>query len=184
MDVISDILDLSKFELGAEEILDEQVDLTETIGGSLRLVRDRLDAAGLTIQVQERNAFPVIRGDKRRLKQVLLNLLSNAIKFTNSGGSVMISGKTAEDGSVCIAVTDDGTGMTPSGIEKSLTQFGQVDSGLARNYEGTGLGLPISKCIMEAHGGKLEIESEPGEGTTVRLIFPPHRNIRELLRYS
>lgn len=182
LDVISDILDLSKFELRPKEILDEQVDLAETISGSLRLVRDRLDTAGLTLQAQELKAVPLLRGDKRRLKQVLLNLLSNAIKFTNRGGSVTISGKTAEDGSVCLEVTDSGIGMTPSDIEKSLTQFGQVDSGLARNYEGTGLGLPISKSIMEAHGGKLEIESEPGEGTTVRLIFPAHRIIRGMLQ--
>lgn len=182
LDVISDILDLSKFELRPKEILDEQVDLAETISGSLRLVRDRLDTAGLTLQAQELKAVPLLRGDKRRLKQVLLNLLSNAIKFTNRGGSVTISGKTAEDGSVCLEVTDSGIGMTPSDIEKSLTPFGQVDSGLARNYEGTGLGLPISKSIMEAHGGKLEIESEPGEGTTVRLIFPAHRIIRGMLQ--
>jgi len=179
--IISDILDLSKFELGAKEILDEQVDLAETISGSLRLVRDRLDTAGLTFQAQELKAVPLLRGDKRRLKQVLLNLLSNAIKFTNRGGSVTISGKTAEDGSVRLEVTDSGIGMTPSDIKKSLTRFGQVESGLARNYEGTGLGLPISKCIMEAHGGKLEIESEHGVGTTVRLIFPAQRIIRNSL---
>lgn len=181
LNVISDILDLSKFELAPMEILNEQVVLVETIGGSLRLVRDRLDAAGLTVQVGEMGALPIIRGDKRRLKQVLLNLLTNAIKFTERGGCVTILGKTAEDGSVCLEVTDNGIGMTPSDIKKSLTRFGQVESGLARNYEGTGLGLPISKCIMESHGGKLEIESEHGVGTTVRLIFPAQRIIRNSL---
>ena len=111
------------------------------------------------------------------VKQVILNLLSNAVKFTEAGGTITVRGGTDNAGGAYLAVSDTGIGMSPDEVEKALAVFGQVDSGMDRNFEGTGLGLPLSKSLMEGHGGTLEIESEPGVGTTVTVTFPAERVI-------
>ena len=110
--------------------------------------------------------------DIRRTKQILVNLLGNAVKFTPEGGKVGVRITTIAEG-VQIAVSDTGIGMTPEGIAKALTLFGQVDGRLARQYEGSGLGLPISQRLAEIMGGRLEISSVPDQGTTVTVTLPP-----------
>ena len=184
LEIISDILDVSKFELSEAQIADEQADLAEAIRASVRLVRDRLDESGLSIQLQGLDTLPLLRGDNRRLKQVLLNLLSNSIKFTDAGGKVSVTGRVGETGSVHLDVTDTGIGMSAADIRTCLRPFGQVADVQTRNHDGTGLGLPICKAITEAHDGTIEIESEPGIGTTVTLTFPASRVIHAYLRAS
>jgi signal transduction histidine kinase len=106
---------------------------------------------------------------------VLLNLLSNAVKFTPVGGRVSLTAGIDADGAYRLSVADTGIGMSAADQQIALSPFGQVDSSLARRYEGTGLGLPLSKALVELHGGRLEIDSAPDAGTTVHAILPPER---------
>jgi signal transduction histidine kinase len=116
----------------------------------------------------------VLWGDERKIKQVLINLLTNAIKFTKPGGRVRIAVADREAG-LDIRISDTGIGMAAADIPVALAAFGQVDSSLARKHEGTGLGLPLSKAMVEMHGGMLSIESEVGIGTTVAIHVPASR---------
>jgi signal transduction histidine kinase len=113
----------------------------------------------------------------RTCKQIVLNLVTNAIKFTESGGRVTVSLRREADSAITLAVADTGIGMEPSEVEVALQPFRQIDSGLARRHEGTGLGLPLVKALAELHGGRLEIESEPGKGTTATVRFPAARSV-------
>ncbi len=113
--------------------------------------------------------------DARRAKQVFLNLLSNAVKFTLESGEITVSAHLNTDGSLAVAVADTGIGMDDNEVVIALSTFGQVDSGLDRKHEGTGLGLALTKGLMELHGGTLEIKSEKGKGTLVTVTFPKDR---------
>jgi signal transduction histidine kinase len=122
-----------------------------------------------------------IRADDRRLRQILINLLSNAVKFTPEGGQVRVL-SFRKEGSLAIAVSDTGIGMSADEIPKALESFGQIDSKISRRYEGTGLGLPLAKGLAEAHGGQLLVESQLGVGTTVTVILPPGRIVNSVKR--
>jgi len=110
-----------------------------------------------------------------RLKQAMLNLLSNAVKFTPPGGSIEIAAALTEAGSLDITIADTGIGMRPEDIPVALEPFRQIDSKITRNYGGTGLGLPLARRLLELHGGRLEIESAVGGGTTVTMRLPRER---------
>jgi len=172
LDVINDILDVSRIEAGRMELEAEPVQLRSIIDASLRLIQQRAYKNGLTIDCDFQDPLPVVCGEARRLKQVMLNLLSNAVKFTPEGGSVTVQVKRGPEGGVTVAVIDTGIGMTAEDIPRALTPFIQVDSRLARKYEGTGLGLPLARAFMELHRGSLDLTSAPGVGTTVTLRFP------------
>jgi signal transduction histidine kinase len=118
--------------------------------------------------------IPLIRGDERRLRQILINLLANAVKFTPEGGRVRVS-IFRQDGQLAIEVSDTGIGMTPEQIPKALEPFTQIESKISGKYEGTGLGLPLAKRLVELHGGRLAIESETNAGTRVTIILPSNR---------
>ncbi len=177
LSLINDVLDLSKVELGEMEIADEAVDLSDAVKTCTRLLSDRLERGGLLLHIDLGDDPPCIRGDARKIKQVVLNLLSNAVKFTEPGGVITVRASVNGVGQGCVSVSDTGIGMSREEIEKALTVFGQVDSGMSRNFDGSGLGLPLSKSLMEGHGGTLEIESSPGVGTLVTAIFPADRVI-------
>ncbi len=113
-----------------------------------------------------------LKADARLLRQIILNLLSNALKFTEEGGVCAIKSVINDDGSLSISIRDNGIGMSEEGLEKAMSRFGQVDSSLSKKYQGTGLGLPLTKEMTEIQSGKFAIESEVGEGTTVTLTFP------------
>jgi two-component system cell cycle sensor histidine kinase PleC len=116
-----------------------------------------------------------IRGDERRLRQVLLNLLSNAVKFSHAAGAIVVRARQLDSGDFAFQVQDSGPGMTGEEIAIALERFGQVDAGLERRHEGTGLGLPLARSLVELHGGALEIHSEKGRGTTVTIALPAQR---------
>ncbi|MCG8694143.1 MAG: ATP-binding protein, partial [Minwuiales bacterium] len=124
--------------------------------------------------------LPTFPADQRMVKQILLNLLSNAIKFTPEGGKVEVDAALLDSGRLILSVTDTGIGMRPEDIPIALQPFSQIDSSLSRRYEGTGLGLPLTKSLVELQGGVLELDSEVGKGTTVRVIFPG-RGARDLV---
>jgi two-component system cell cycle sensor histidine kinase PleC len=120
--------------------------------------------------------MPRLYADKRKLKQMLLNLLSNGIKFTHEGGAVDLTARIDEDGGLVLCVRDTGIGIPADQFDHVLAPFGQVDSALAREHQGTGLGLPLVKALVELHDGKLVLDSEPGVGTNVSLHFPSERS--------
>jgi PAS domain S-box-containing protein len=173
--LIGDVLDLSKIEVGRLELREEVVFLGEVVDSSLRLVQERATNGGVMLERALPPELPLVRVDALRLKQIVLNVLSNAVKFTPSGGRVRIAVEGAVDGGLTIAVTDTGIGMRRRDIATALTPFRQLDSGLNRRHEGTGLGLPLAKTLTDLHGGRLEIDSEPGVGTMVKIHLPRER---------
>lgn len=173
--LINDILDVSTIEAGALELEEENVNITDVVEASVRLIRPRADNGQMSITSTIDPEIPLIYADARRVKQVFLNLLSNAVKFTPESGEVTVSAQLNDDGSLAVAVADNGIGMDEEEVTKALSTFGQVDSGLDRKHEGTGLGLPLTKGLMELHGGTLEIESEKGYGSLVMVTFPKER---------
>lgn len=180
LELINDILDVSAIEAGALEVDEENVSLTEIVEVSIRLIMPRAEAGQVTVSSSINPTIPLIYADGRRIKQVLLNLLSNAVKFTQEGGEVSVNALLNDDGSLDVTITDNGVGMDEKGVTLALSSFGQVDSGLNRKHEGTGLGLPMVKGLMDLHGGTLKIKSEIGHGTIVTVTFPKERVVQNI----
>jgi signal transduction histidine kinase len=174
LELIDDILDLSKVDADHLELSDDAVNVKEAIASCLRLMEPDSAKADVRLHSNVPDGLPALRADDRRVRQILLNLLSNAVKFTPSGGTVDVAVSWNTDG-VAISVTDTGIGMAPEEIPVALERFGQIDSRLSRRYTGTGLGLPLTKHLVELHGGTLAVASEAGKGTTVTALFPPYR---------
>ncbi len=184
LNIINDILDISKIEAGNMELDEEEVDLEEMIDGCISLVKHRADEGQVTIVTDFRSSMKVLRVDAQKLKQIMLNLLSNAVKFTPEEGTIEVGVDVDREGSFVLSVTDTGVGMSPDQIPEAMRPFGQVDNAISRESEGTGLGLPLTKSLVEAHGGTLEIESNLGVGTTITLRFPPERTVDYLPIYD
>jgi signal transduction histidine kinase len=174
--LINDILNLSKMEAGRLTLHEEDVDLGPMIASCIALVETQARQAKIRLSVSLDERVRAIRADDRRLRQILINLLSNAVKFTPDGGQICIS-SAQENGGLAIAVSDTGIGMAPEDIPKAMTPFGQVDSKIRRKQEGTGLGLPLAKQLVELHGGTFRIDSKIDGGTTVTFVLPPERVI-------
>lgn len=175
--IVEDILDISKIEAGRRDLREERMSLAESAAAAVRLVGGRPDALGMELQLRVPDELPLLRGDPQALKQILLNLLTNAIKFTPKGGQVAVLASLRDDGGLTLDVSDKGIGMPAEEIPKVVQPFYQVDSSLARQYEGTGLGLSLVTSLMELHGGRLVITSSEGEGTTMSCRFPPDRTV-------
>jgi signal transduction histidine kinase len=174
--VINDVLDLARVDAGKLELQDEEpVELDRLARACIALVEEQAVAGGLRLSLEVEDGTPPVIADATRLKQTLLNLLSNAVKFTDSGGSITVAIRRATDGGVAIEVRDTGPGMTEAEIEVALQPFGQVDGGLTRRHNGTGLGLPLARTLAELHGGSLLVESEKGRGTMVTVTLPATR---------
>ena len=173
--VINDILDLSKIEAGRVELIDGEIEVEALAQKTVRLLVERAEHAGVEIGLLSQPNLPLLIADERLVKQALLNLLSNAVKFTPRDGRVEICLSLAADGAFCVRVRDTGIGIPESDLARVLTPFSQVESALSRNFQGTGLGLPLTKSFVEMHGGSLELKSCLGDGTEVTLRFPPER---------
>ena len=179
--VINDILDVSAIEAGAVELNEENLAISDVIDSSIRIIRPRAKDGKVTVTSSVCSKKQQIIADERRVKQIFLNLLSNAVKFTQEGGKVTVKSRFSDDGSLAIAVSDTGMGMEKDEVVKALSKFGQVDSGLDRKHEGTGLGLPLTVGLVECHGGTLDIKSEKGRGTQITVTFPKERVIQDVL---
>ena len=177
MNLINDILDVSAIEAGKMELREEQVDIAALAEASLRLVNDRARKNGLKLANEVPAGLPALMGDERRIKQIMINLLSNAVKFTPSDGEVCLHAGMDGSGGMILSIKDNGIGIAAEDIPKVLSPFGQVDSSLSREYEGTGLGLHLVRTLIELHGGRLVIESDLGLGTTVSCFFPAERMV-------
>ncbi|HXC26467.1 MAG TPA: PAS-domain containing protein [Stellaceae bacterium] len=175
LSIINDVLDMSKIEAGRLEIHEEEIPIRALLGGTLRMVRER--ARTQSVELVSRVADPdhMIFADERAMKQCLLNLLSNAIKFSHPGGTIVIEAAVTRDGGSVLSIADDGIGMTEEELRRAMQPFGQAQASTTRTYGGTGLGLPITQGLVEAHGGVMTVSSVPGEGTRVTLTLPPDR---------
>ena len=174
LSLINDILDISRIEAGRHVMEEEQVDLITTVNSSVRLLRERAAAKGVIIAVRA-NPVPVVMGDPRTLKQVVVNLLTNAVKFTPSGGMVEVGTMTDASGGVCVVVKDTGIGIPEGEIPRVLEAFGRASNVHQTGEEGTGLGLVIVGSFLRLHGATLDIDSAVGIGTTVTVRLPMER---------
>jgi two-component system cell cycle sensor histidine kinase PleC len=168
--LINDILDMSKIEAGKMNLKIEPISLDEVVEGSVRLVRDRAEAAGLALRV-DLPPLPEVDADYRALKQVMLNLLSNALKFTPRGGRIAVEA-VQQDGRVRVSVADNGIGISDEDLARLARPFEQAESQLVKTQQGSGLGLALTKSLLQLHGADLELSSEPGLGTTVSFSLP------------
>jgi signal transduction histidine kinase len=176
--LISDILEFSKGEAGKLEIVEEKVDVPQIINETIRMMNEKIKTKGIKVNVEASEALPRLFADKRKLKQILINLISNAVKFTPQQGEISITARLEPNGNMIISVIDSGIGIADEDIQTALAVFGQVHR--SHSHEGTGLGLPLCRMFVELHGGKLNLSSIVGEGTTVRVIFPAQRVMHEV----
>ena len=179
LEIINDILDLAKIESGNLELNEVDVGIEDLIGETLRIVGERAQARNLIIDSHVEPRGASIHADQRALRQILLNLLSNAIKFTQPGGRISVSAEIGAAGQTILAIKDTGIGMKPEEIPVAMSPFEQIADVLNRQHGGTGLGLPLTKSLVELHGGSLEIVSDSGVGTTVYVRFPASRTGRQ-----
>lgn len=177
LSVINDILDISKMQSGRYTLDSREIQIDEIVQVCVSSHRAQAAEAGLKLDCNIPADLPPVRGETSKLRQVISNLLSNAIKFTRAGGSVHVETMRLADGGVMIVVRDTGVGMSDDEIKVALTPFGQVDGSRSRWREGTGLGLPIAKALVDLHGGQLEVHSVKGKGTEVTVILPSRHNV-------
>ncbi|KQP48405.1 PAS domain-containing sensor histidine kinase [Brevundimonas sp. Leaf280] len=178
LSLINDVLDMAKIEAGKMTLHYEPVSLREVCEDAVRLMRGKVQEAGLKIAV-EAGDLPDIEADQRGVKQVMLNLISNAVKFTPEGGSIVVSlkpfvGAEGED-RVRVACADTGIGIAPEDLVRLARPFEQVEGQHSKTTQGTGLGLALTKSLIEMHGGQLSMESQPGVGTVVSFDLPVKR---------
>ncbi len=175
LNLINDILDISKIESGAVKLNESIVDINRAVDVTARFMENKVRQGGITLKKEIPESLPFLRADERRVNQILLNLVSNAVKFTPEGGEVTVGAALRPSGAMEISVSDTGIGISSDQIENVMSEFGQVDNAVSREMEGTGLGLPLTRGLMEVHGGTLEIDSRHGKGTRVIAVFPKDR---------
>ena len=173
--VINDILDLSKVEAGKLDLNEEEFDFGEAAESCARMIRGQMDEKRITFVCQIPADLPKLLADDLKIKQVLINLLSNAAKFTPPDGQVTMRAKLAANRSFAIEIADTGIGIAAEDIPKVFTPFTQLNANVSRKVQGTGLGLPLARALVELHGGTLTIRSERGKGTTITVRLPASR---------
>ena len=172
--IVDDLLDLSRAEAGKLEVRLEQVDASKVVAATVRMLAGLAKDAGVDVRVDIPEDFPSLRTDEQRLGQVLVNIVTNALKFTPPGGSVTVQGRhDPTEGAVLLVVSDTGVGIAPEDIPMALSPYGQVGRRNTAKHKGTGLGLPLTKRLVEALGATFELRSKVGVGTVVTLRFPP-----------
>lgn len=172
LDLLTGILDLALVEAGLLVLTVEQVIAADMIDECRLLMLDQATASGIEIVIEVPAHLPPVQVDPIRFRQILLNLLSNAVKFSPEGAKVTVGAAVRPDGDIELSVTDTGMGMAHEEILVALMPFQQVDGSWSRRYQGLGVGLPLAKRLLDLHGGKLQIASEPGAGTTMTIILP------------
>jgi signal transduction histidine kinase len=170
LNLINDVLDLAKIEAGHLNLNLEAVDLTHILDEVQTSAAGLLAKKDLHVLVETEESLPAVRGDRVRLNQILNNLLSNAIKFTEEGHVKLRTYR--DNGHVCIAVEDTGVGISQENLELIFERFRQVDGTSTRTQEGTGLGLAITRHLIEMHGGTIDVQSQPGQGSTFTVRLP------------
>jgi len=177
LDIINDILDLSKVESGRLTLREEEIDIAPVFEDVKTLLAQRARERGVNLETEISRDMPLLKADRRLIKQILINLLNNSVKFTNSSGTVLMRARLDENGGIRRMLIDTGVGMTKKELEIALTPFGQAGTTTTRRHEGTGLGLPLVNSLVELHGGQLIIQSVKGQGTTGTAVFPAERTV-------
>ncbi len=172
LSLINDLLDLSKIEAGKLELYEEAIDAHSLIKRCRVFVEESAHNKGVDLSIRGTPDLPLLDCDARKLKQVLVNLLSNAVKFTSEGGRVVLEADTDGAEGIVFRVSDTGIGIAPDDLDNVMEPFGQANEAMHRNNQGTGLGLPLAKALVELHGGSLELDSVLGKGTTATVHLP------------
>ena len=173
--LINDILDLSKAESGKLELYEEPFDIEDSVTGALRIIDPLAQKKSLIVDVNMMESLPPLFADERRFKQILLNLLSNAVKFTPVAGRVTVNINIGQAGELSVIIQDTGIGIPADKLPFVFEEFARVESIETKSIEGTGLGLPLTKRLIEHHDGRMDITSEAGSGTIVKFHFPACR---------
>ena len=168
--VINDVLDLSKSEAGKMVLAARETDMRDVLNDCVTMIREQCAEAGLTLSVTGMAHALPMTGDAAKLRQIFLNLLSSAIKFTERGGKVSLDACSTAY-SIAVTVADTGIGMDPDDVEIAFQPLRQVDNRLERRYEGTGLGLPLTKALVDLHNGRAVIDGARGRGTRITVSF-------------
>ncbi|WP_419903302.1 PAS-domain containing protein [Kiloniella sp.] len=179
LEVLNDVLDVSKLETGEIDLRECEIDLIDLMNSSYKMIVYRAERQKISFDLDLPENLPYLYGDPRRIKQILVNVLSNAVKFSTEGGEVSVSIFISDDGDMCFDVIDRGIGISPEDLALVMEPFHQAGDALTRSHDGTGLGLHIVNSLVELHGGSTEIESKLDEGTTVHLRFPKTRVINK-----
>lgn len=175
LQLINDILDVSAAEAGKLTLHESDVNVVEVYESAARILQTKAQEGRISIKLIDNPDLPTLYCDPLRLKQIFINLISNAVKFTPAQGKITCNAYIDDRDDMIITVTDTGIGMDEPGLQKALSKFEQVDSSLSRKHEGTGLGLPLTKGLVEIHGGAMELDSQPNHGTKVTIRFPAER---------
>jgi signal transduction histidine kinase len=176
--VVDDILDMARIE-GGKAVLHEAVfSLRTALANCAQLIAPEAERHGQTFAARIPDGLPALRGDEAKINQIVLNLLANAVRYTPRGGRVTLSAETLVDGSILVAVADNGIGIPADQLTRVFEPFRQVEDDKVRKSGGLGLGLNIAKSFAELHAAELLLESEPGRGTIARLVLPPARLVR------
>jgi len=177
LELIEDILDLSKIETGYIVVDEKEINVDNMMEETMRIAAPAIQKGNFDLTVQIAPEFPILQADEIRLRQVLLNLLSNSFKFTPEGGRICVKVDINDDGEPEFSVSDTGIGIAPEDIQHVLAPFGRVEQPTIDNARGTGFGLPLSKSLVEMHGGTFRLSSTFGSGTEVMFTLPAHRAI-------
>jgi len=175
LDIINGILDLARIEAGRVLLQEELISLDGLVQSSIGTIRPIAQRKFIEVDCNVEKPPTMIYVDATKLKQVMLNLLSNSVKFTGPRGRIQVDSALHKSGDLVLSIRDTGIGIPPEQIERIFQPFEQVADHLTREHEGTGLGLPIAKALIELHGGELVLSSHPGIGTTARLRLPGDR---------
>ncbi len=175
LDIVNDLLDISKIEAGEMELDFDAISLNEAISEAVALLQPQANSQRVIIRTALSHAVPEVVADLRSIKQIALNILSNAIRFTPSGGQIVVSTSYETNGSVVLRIRDTGVGMTRSELDQAMKPFRQVSTQSRHRGEGTGLGLPLTKAMVDANRAIFAISSTPNEGTLVEIAFPSQR---------
>ncbi|MGE0093948.1 MAG: ATP-binding protein [Alphaproteobacteria bacterium] len=177
LNLTNDVLDLSRAEIGRLDLAESGVDVGATIDFVVRMLTKDATAGGIVLTWKMPDGHLMLLADERRLRQMLINIVNNAIKFTPVGGTVSAAAVRRPDGGITVQVTDSGIGIAPADVEKALRPFTKLKADTTRSYEGAGIGLALTRQLVELHGGHIDLDSELGKGTIVSLLFPKERTI-------
>ncbi|GAB4391096.1 MAG: hypothetical protein Tsb0032_01170 [Kiloniellaceae bacterium] len=175
LSLVNDILEMSKVEAGESQLQESEFSVRETVEESIRTVTAAYRDRSSSVVLDRQSTLPRLFADRRMFTQMVLNLMSNAVKYTPESGRIRVNGVLAENGTFRLSVSDTGIGMSDQEINEAFEPFRRVDHALTSNFEGIGLGLPLTKAMIEMHGGKLEVASVSNRGTTATLVFPAER---------
>ena len=179
LEIVNDLLDISKIEAGEQELDFGAVSLNDALMEAISILQPQANAQRVLLRTSLSPSVPDVVADKRSIKQIAINLLSNAIRFTPSGGQVVVSTLYEPSGNVSLRIRDTGVGMSRVELEQAMKPFKQVEGFQRPRGDGTGLGLPLAKAMAEANRAQFAMNSQPGQGTLVEIVFPSQRVLAE-----